>query len=275
MKWKCQSAALALLSLCWLNPAEAQTITVSSPGDPSFFSGQVYQGTRRKGLKQTSSQVTLPNLNEILSPAPAANPAPKITHVTQPRAVQPSPRKTSSADPKFGYGSGSETSSEPSGPTGFDATAPVDPGYQPQPRPTAGDWQTIPPGTQINIRDSVIHVNTGNQGLSQPQVLPAASAYPFAHNYYPRSYTCRIPYAYSAYPVTCGFTSLTYPYYINSPYCGSSYFGSSCYGSYPFYGGVGCGTALGGLRGFYTSSRNYLSGFGRWSRPGFSFGIRF
>lgn len=111
-----------------------------------------------------------------------------------------------------------------------DPLVPIDPGYGP-----AQPVELDPRGA-------------GVQGKPVQSVVPPV-VIPFTHQYYPRTYYIRTPYA---------------------PYPLVSFHGSG-HGCYPVYGGW-WGRPGRALKGTYTSSRNYFSGFGRY---GLSFGFSY
>lgn len=114
----------------------------------SYISGHVYQGGRNGQIKQTTSYVSLPNLNEILAPTPVnppqqRKPQPQVqtyqpqakpyktvttsTHRVVTRSkTNTTPQRTQPTRPAPPV-----TSSVPTtGPTGYDdLTTPIDPGY--------------------------------------------------------------------------------------------------------------------------------------------------
>ncbi|MDF1754369.1 MAG: hypothetical protein P1U89_16415 [Verrucomicrobiales bacterium] len=172
------------------------------------LSGYVYQGGRKskRGIQLTTSSVSLPDLNAILAPTPL----PKTEPVPQKAKTTPT-----AGNPRFGYGSG------PVQPPLVDPRVPIDPGYDPVPVEPQPQPQNVVPSVVSPPTVSIQHTTT----------------IPFAHGYYPRTYTTRIPYIYQPYS----------------------------YGHHHhYYGGYhGCGTypSRAPLRGSLTSSRNYLSGF--------------
>ena len=222
----------------------AKAQTSSTTQNIEFISGYVYQGGRKKGLKQTTSSVCLPDLNAILSPTPL----PKSKPVVQKPEAKAKPtqhsRTTSGPtasrtqnNPRFGYGS-----SVPTGPMGeispVDPLVPIDPGYDPEPV----QKKPIPKARPIPQKQPA-QVSVEQSPISQPiiQLHRSTNAYPFSHSYFPRTYHYCTPYA--PFPVV-PFYGGGYGYHPLSPKCGT----------YP---------SRVPLRGSCTSSLNYLSGFGR------------
>ena len=185
-----------------------------------------------------TSSVSLPDLNAILAPLPLETkqviPRAGVVKTTASTKVATSPKRKVSATtsqattPRYGYGSGEEAPRAT-----VDPRIPIDPGYDTEPVPRREPLPALPlepgPVSQAPISPPVYEA-------------PAPDLYPFAHRYYPRTYHYSTPYA--PYPVI--------------PYYGGGY------GYCPLqYGGIGYGiySSRAPLRGSFTSSRNYLSGF--------------
>jgi hypothetical protein len=216
----CLLVPAILIGWLFQEPTQAQ-----QPSIEIRVPGFVFQSGKKssRGFKLTTSDVTLPDLNAIMSPTPL----PKQNPVSKPQP-QPQPTtvtKASSNTPRFGYGSG------PVVPPPADPLVPIDPGYD-DPQPTSPYAQPIP-------NQPVAPVPPPVQSNQLPPVgdpllqLDATVTIPFAHNYYPRTYLPRVPYFY-------GPSCAPYHHHHCDPFTSSS----------------------SPLRGLFTSSRNYLSGCG-------------
>lgn len=201
-----------------------QGASVVPAGTVRFVTTDAYQSGRARGYRQTTSNVILPDLNAILSPSPPAPVRRPAGGILKAIPVDESrlERQTGKREEKHSGERGSDNHVDP--------LVPVDPGYGP-----ASPVELDPRGTGI-------------QGKPAQSVVPPV-VIPFTHQYYPRTYYIRTPYA------PCPLVS----------------FHGRGYGCYPIY------TSWWGrpgrvLTGTYTSSRHYLSGMGRY---GLSFGISF
>ncbi len=218
-----------------------------------FRSGYIYQGGRKKGLKQTTSMIQLPDLNEILAPTPAEpqpttaktkpspTPSPKPSTAPETKgantdqtfhhrstiAVQPdtSSQSPELEIPRFGYGS-----------EGIDLDRPH-------------LFQAPPIDLDVD-EDELEHLETVELDDDHPvalsgPVVQLVRPTTFSHQYYPRSYLYRVPYALP--PTT-------------------TYYSHGCGGyAHPIY------SSRAPLRGTFTSSRYYLG----LDRPSFSVNLSF
>lgn len=166
------------LSVFFFLPDPASAQTSITPQVRVQLSDSVYQGGRKRssrGIRLTTSSVSLTDLNAILTSTPQPQTA-------QPVKKQPVAKKQTSqapraaqSIPRFGYGSGPVAPPAPA-----DPRIPVDPGYQP-----------IPPMNQP------LPVPQSSTPVGQPSVqIQHTTTIPFAHGYYPRTYVPSIPFLY-------------------------------------------------------------------------------
>lgn len=146
--------------------------------------GLVYQGGRKsqRGIRVTTSGISLPDLNAILSSSTTTKAKATTQKNTQTTAVAAN-QVTASTDqgrPRFGYGSG------PVQPPQADPLVPIDPGYddvQPaNPAPTdKGSSRNVTPQPGVIIQEPGLQIEH-------------STVIPFVHGYYPRTYVPRVPY---------------------------------------------------------------------------------
>lgn len=276
--------------------ATLSLLTLASSAQ-EYFSGYVYQSGRNGKITQTTSHVTLPNLNEILAPTPVAKPraaaAPTRTFVQQPQKTISThrvvTRSTATTTPQQNR-TNSITSSVPTGPTGFDAlTTPVDPGYD-NPAPVPATETTIPQ-THFEFPKATIEKVAEQQAEQQlPQKNPEAGNQIHYHlhthththhHYYNNAPTTQpqvqsqpqatqpqqiTPTPFNPYPFAHNYSPRTYYYSFPRTYYSYPYnFGRYYYFGRPY----SIFRSRAPLRGSLTSSRNYLSGIRR--APSFRF----
>ena len=240
--------ALATFSFSYFSSTSAQAQNGGSIQKIDFLSGVSVKGKRKRNTRPTVSNVVLPDLNAILSPIPSSGQGTgsSQTKVRQARVVQsytgsstPSSQPTNgTGQPRFGFGSPDGEPAPTPGPQ-VDPRLPIDPGYDPAP--------SVPDSDQAR--------NKGSAALSVPQVsISHTWDFPLFYGYSPRTYHYGTPYA--PYPVV-RYHGSGYRY---SPlFYGNRY--SYGFGGYGSRYGYGLYSSRAPLRGLFTSSRNYLSGF--------------